>query len=53
MVEEDRAAARQFGIHAIPQLRFIAPDGRMVAQDQGVISVEKMLGHLERLDRKD
>lgn len=49
MVEDDRAAARQFGVHAIPQLRFIAPGGEVVAQDQGVVSVEVMIAHLARL----
>ena len=53
MVEEHRDAATYFGIRAIPQLRFITPDGKIVAQDQGVISVETMLDHLESLDGKD
>ena len=52
MVEENRDAATQFDIHAIPQLRFITPDGEVVAQDKGVISVETMLGHLKGLDGK-
>ncbi len=50
MVEEDRDAATQFDIHAIPQLRFITPDGKIAAQDEGVITVETMLGHLKTLD---
>lgn len=49
MVEEHRDAATQFDIHAIPQLRFIAPDGTVLAQARGVISVETMLGHLTGL----
>ncbi len=53
MVEDDRDAATQFDIHAIPQLRFIAPDGTLVAQDKGVISVETMLGHLKSLHGKE
>ncbi len=53
MVEQDRTAATQFGIHAIPQLRFLTRDGKVVAQDKGVISVETMLGHLQDLDGKD
>ncbi len=52
MVEENRAAATHFGIHSIPQLRFITPDGKLVAQDKGVISVEAMLAHLQRLGSK-
>ena len=52
MVEEDRDAATQFDVHAIPQLRFITPGGEVVAQDKGVISVETMLGHLRDLDGK-
>lgn len=50
MVEEHRDAATQFDIHAIPQLRFITPDGNVVAHDKGVISVETMLGHLKGLE---
>ncbi len=53
MVEENRNAATHFGIHSIPQLRFIAPDGKLVAQDKGVISVETMLDHLKALDGKE
>ena len=53
MVEEHRDAATYFGIHSIPQLRFITPDGKVVAQDKGVISVETMLDHLKSLDGKD
>lgn len=52
MVEEDRTAARQFGVHGIPQLLFLAPDGRVVARDKGVISVETMLAHLARLEEE-
>ncbi len=52
MVEENRDAATHFGIHSIPQLRFITPDGKLVAQDEGVISVEAMLAHLQRLGSK-
>ncbi len=52
MVEENRDAATYFGIHSIPQLRFITPDGKLVAQDKGVISVEAMLAHLQRLGSK-
>ncbi len=52
MVEQDRTAATQFGIHAIPQLRFLTPDGKVVAQDKGVISVEAMLAHLQKLGGK-
>ena len=50
-VEEDRVAARQFGIHAIPQLRFLSPAGDVVAEDSGVISVQRMLDHLDKLAR--
>ena len=49
LVEDDPAAAKQFKIRAIPQLRFITPDGQVVAEDKGVISVETMLGHLKSL----
>ena len=49
MVEEHRDAARQFGIYGIPQLRFISPDGTVVAKDKGVISVAQMLAHLKTL----
>ncbi|MHC4451692.1 MAG: thioredoxin family protein, partial [Planctomycetota bacterium] len=48
-VEEDRAAAHQFGIHGIPQLRFLSPAGDIVAEDKGVISVQRMLDHLAKL----
>jgi len=50
MVEEHRDAVRQFNIHSIPQLRFLTPDGTVVAKDKGVISVETMLGHLNALE---
>ncbi len=50
LVEDDPAAAKQFKIRAIPQLMFFTPDGQVVAQDKGVISVETMLGHLKRLE---
>ena len=51
LVEDDPAAAKQFKIRAIPQLRFLAPDGEVVAQDKGVISVETMLEHLRKLEK--
>ena len=53
MVEENRAAATRFDIHAIPQLRFLTPDGEVVAKDKGVISVETMLAHLQKLGGKE
>ena len=51
LVEDDPAAAKQFKIRAIPQLMFFTPDGQVVAQDKGVISVETMLGHLRELSK--
>ena len=53
MVEEDRAAATQYGIRAIPQLMFLSSDGKVVARDEGVISVETMLRHLKNLEEKN
>ncbi len=49
MVEKNRLAAHQFHIHAIPQLRFLSPEGEIVSEDAGVISVDRMLDHLRRL----
>ena len=50
MVEEHRDAATHFGIHSIPQLRFITSGGKLVAQDKGIISVATMLDHLKGLE---
>jgi len=51
LVEKHREAARRFKIAAIPQLRFLAPDGTLVRKDKGVISVETMLDHLAALQK--
>jgi len=52
LVEDHRAAAAQFGVRAIPQLRFLAADGSVQARDQGVVPVERMLGHLDAVKEK-
>ena len=52
LVEEERDAARQFGIRGIPQLRFLNPSGDVVAEASGFIGVATMLSHLRELDAR-